>query len=80
MFKNFPWTVAPTAEGTHWSTPINSTMTTGNEVLGTIIGAHFLGLDAKNLKNRNLVEDLLAKKSATGLYTTNVGSHGQWSH
>ncbi|WP_341323210.1 DUF4430 domain-containing protein [Solibacillus sp. FSL H8-0523] len=68
---NYPWTTAPTAEGTFWKTNLEEPLKTADQKLGSIIAATALGLDPTNLKGRNQVADLLAgQNEATHLMAT----------
>lgn len=66
--QKFDWATKPTATGTHWTTPISSAMAGANEDAGTIIGAKILGLDATNLKGRNLIKDLATKQQQNNTF------------
>src|SRR5699024_12142214 len=73
--KDFPWkeNSNPWLDFTYWSEGKTVASSDVNENAGAIIGSLILGLDAYEFGEQNLVEDLLALQSDSGMFSTICG-------
>jgi len=70
--KDFPWkeNSNPWLDFTYWSEGKTGASSDANENAGAIIGSLILGLDPYEFGEQNLVEDLLALQSDSGMFST----------